>query len=225
MTNSMNVLNNQQTPSITRPWGVPPAAVHLVTNSWGTSDLWVFRSNNKIHVQYGFQSVYETSNGGGGDKNVSEPVYKKLSQLMAKDGYRFVLDMPGEFERADIDVARATFKKAIETTMIIDDTERSPIHDVYLWLCEYVKEHIKEDIITVTTDKDGCQFASIETQTFDELVISEGWGWKPLEVKKRFKQLQLLRVNAGRAYDCAMTNKNEQTYRTISFKLEVAHNA
>lgn len=147
------------------------------------------------------------------DGSLSDRVVLKKSKLKSKNAIDWLIDYIGDFKKDDIDkVIWELFDKG-DKLPIMETSSKLPIDEVYRQLCEYVEGNEIEDIISI---KDG--YCNIEVNEFKKIVEEQDFGYKVLELKKALKEYGLLRINKGRAYDYNMTDKDKNTYKTISIK-------
>lgn len=179
----------------------------IYTNAWKIA-VWVAKHNNGTSEAVSFQLEDEKG-------NVTDPILKKTSQLNGKNGFNFLLDLPGGFVRSDIDSIKTKFREVESKLKSATCLDRVPFDEICETLC--TQEEVP-DIIT-KDEEEGVTYLNISMEQFKSIVDGGEWGWKPLEVKKRLQLLGLLRVNTGRAYDYAVRDKDGTTYRTISIKL------
>lgn len=191
---------------------VPKEAICFHTNSW---DYRVYAAKLTDGT---FQTVafYIVDVKG----HVSDTVFKKRSQLMKRNGFEFIYDLEGDFDKADLDKIKAGYKNVEEHLKAIHCPEKLPFELVYKGLYQ-CRNRLKDDLITIDRDGD-LEYLCIDTKCFDAMVKAEDCGWKALEVKKVLRQLGFLRINFGRPYDFAKRDKDGSTYRTISLRLDKA---
>lgn len=181
--------------------------VCLHTNAWDYKirACWLLDNTTK-QIAYGFFVQLP-------DGSLSDRIVLKKSKLKSKNALDWLLDYDGDFKKDDIDkVAWELFDKG-DKLPIMETSSKLPIDEVYRQLCEYVEGNEIEDIISI---KDG--YCNIEVNEFKKIVEEQDFGYKVLELKKALKEYGLLRINKGRAYDYNMTDKDKNTYKTISFK-------
>ncbi len=147
------------------------------------------------------------------DGTLSDIIRIKKSQFVNMNLFNFLLDMEGDFDKADIDAVKVQVLAQLKELPERDSSTKVPIEEVYKDLCEYVEGNEKEDIISIS---DG--YCNIAADEFKKILNESDYGYTKLELQKLFKVLGLLRVNNGRVYDFAMTDKYGSQYRTISFK-------
>ncbi|MGE4214609.1 MAG: hypothetical protein AB7E42_07540 [Anaerotignaceae bacterium] len=144
---------------------------------------------------------------------VSDPVEINKSRLRKNGNFDWVLDCTGDFEQEDVANVSREFLINCKDLPVLMESEKMSIDQVYRELCIYAKENIKEDVITINGG-----YCSIEVNEFKKILGEIDSGLKSFEIKKRLKGLELLKVNAGRAFDFNMTAKNGDKYKTITFK-------
>lgn len=147
------------------------------------------------------------------DGSLSDRVVLKKSKLKGRNAMDWLLDYIGGFDRADIDEIKWQLIKGDKELPIMETSSKLSVDEVYRELCEYVEGNEIGDIISI---KDG--YCNIEVNEFKKIVEEQDFGYKALELKKAFKEYGLLRINKGRAYDYNMTDKDKNTYKTISIK-------
>lgn len=183
------------------------STINIYTNQWGFSVLACRLCDHGMKKQG--TGIFVQSPDG----SISDMSRIKKSQFLKRNTFDFLLDVDGDFDKHDIDCVRKIALHLFKEMPERDVSSKVPIELVYKDLCEYVDGNQKNDIITVS---DG--YCNVATEVFKRIVKENDYGYTGLEIQKLFKVLGLLRVNKGRMYDWAMTDKDGSQYRTISFQ-------
>lgn len=189
--------------------GIRENLTEVYTHSWGYKVL-ACMLIDKGTMQKRLGMFVEDDKG-----NLSNMIPLKNSRLKKKDALNFLLDYEGDFDLADCLNVRNCLQDKIKNLKQVEADEKIPFKQVYKELCIFGKDNEKEDIITI---KDG--YCSIDKAKFKQFVDKSQFGYSGLEVQKMLKVVGLLRINANRPYDYAMTDKDGNQYRTISFLYE-----
>lgn len=143
----------------------------------------------------------------------SEAVTVSLAKCMNKTAFEWLYDYEGGFIRDDVLAVRLAFKRYDTYAKAHSVFDRVDIDLVYQELCEIAESKLEDEVITI---RDG--YYNIAVKEFKKLVAELDCDYKALEIKKKFKELGILRVNSGRAYDYTMTDKDGSPYKVISIK-------
>jgi hypothetical protein len=148
------------------------------------------------------------------DESISEVIRLKKSRIISSNtSLDFLLDMQGDFDKKDIDAIHAHLLESLDKLPVVCDDRKVPFNEVYRELCNYAREYQQEDLITI---QDG--YCNIDSKKFRSIVAEMDFGYNKLEIIRTMKIRGLLRINKNRSYDWAMTDKDGNTYRAISFK-------
>lgn len=146
---------------------------------------------------------------------VSEPIVKTPSQLLGKSGFQFVYNLVGDFDKADLDGIKKGYREKESKLKSLTCIDKCSFIQVYKDLCT-----VEEESALITIDRtDNGDYLNIEVHRFKELVADLDWGWRPLDIQRRLRDLGWLRINKGRPYDFKKIDGDGNDYRTISIRL------
>ena len=205
---------------------VPEKAIHLYTNSWNEK-VYVARCSDRKRVAYFFYMVFPSG-------EVADPIAKARTKLMGANGFDFLMDMEGDFDKADVDAIRAQFNAVSPQMEAVQVDTKTPMSEIYSTLCQKVKALAREVKAgpdnrgpfkaRVLDEVDGRIYGNIPVETFTELVKDrvegeEWFKWTPLSIKQELKRLGKLRTNANRYDLFHPATEERQQCRVISIKL------
>lgn len=180
--------------------------VVLATNDWGYK-VHACKLLDKATGKMAYAFYVQSPEGELSDREVV-----KRSKIIGKKAFDWLFDYDGDFCRDDITKVKSNFMQKEKDLKVMQSSSRVHFDLVYKDLCEYVEDNQIGDIISI---KDNyCNIAATEFKNVIERIECD---YKPLEVKKKLKELGLLRVNAGRAYDYNLTDEDGNQYKVISF--------
>lgn len=146
--------------------------------------------------------------------DVSEVFPIKRSKLInSKTALNFIYDFMGEFCREDVNQIKRIVDSKISEIPEVTINEKVPVMDAYRMLCRYVIDNQVEN--EVFLDKEG--YCNINTKVLLSVVNNLELGYKPLEIKRAFKVLNVLVCDKGRTYEYTKYTKARESYRTIRF--------
>lgn len=192
-----------------KPFGVHEHSVCIYTNDWGYS-VYVLKLECGAMQKVGFTVVDAEGKPRG-------TVTTTHSRLTDKNGFKFMMDFVGDFQKLDTDEIGRRFGNVWQKLKPVRADDRVSFDVVYAELSETEE---KADIVTKTHTKDG-DYINIAVGKFKQIVEEGDWGWKPLEVKRQLRDLGLLRVNKDRPFDYTVVDSKGTPYRTISIRLNM----
>jgi len=181
----------------------------VYTNSWGYK-VRMFETLDQSTMRRSIGLMLEAPDG-----RLSTPTYLTRQQLFkSKNCFDFLLDCEGDFDKLDIDAIKAAVTENLSKLTVVDFTSKPTIKDVYIELCEYVKENDGNGEVSVSSG-----YCNIATKAFVRILAELDFGYQKFELLKPFKLLGLIRINGSRPYDWKLTDPNGTPYRVYSFML------
>lgn len=195
----MNTQNTNDTSSKV-PFGLPTNCVKLYEKNGYT--IFFAKQLRETGVSIRFFVVPTDKS----DSSFPVIIIKSPSQLLGKNGFNFVYDLPGMLEKSDEDEIKKQYRD-IESTVKLDTSpDRVPFPILYDILCSSA---------AVVSDT---PYINLPVPDFNQIIISGDFGWTPLEVKKCLRDAGLLHRNNGRPYDYTIIEDGKPC-RVISIKL------
>lgn len=148
-----------------------------------------------------------------GDASEVTPI-KRSKLINSKTALNFIYDYMGEFSREDVNQIKRIVDSKISEIPEVTINEKVPVMDAYRMLCRYVIDNQVEN--EVFLDKEG--YCNINTKVLLSVVNNLELGYKPLEIKRAFKVINVLVCDKGRTYEYTKYTKARESYRTIRFK-------